>query len=178
MSRIDETLGGHEDLPTGALTKQEVAALLCKAGLEAGLWSVPEFEVVGDDGVRRKIDVVWATRCRGADGELWRPFAAFEIEGHDVAHASTRKNAHSLFAIAESVTVRAIVLFQVGPKGEPWHSLAVPDCIERARSCLAEALLPDRGRASQVEILMDEDLGKWLDAWTKQARIYAAAAAS
>src|SRR5438552_642349 len=102
MIRTAEELGGHVDLPRRAMSKHEVAAGLCRVGVMAGLWSIPEFEVAGRLRNSRSIDVVWARRTPRGSNCLWSLVAAFEIEGDGVGrranHDSITKNADSLTA--------------------------------------------------------------------------------
>lgn len=168
MNRIAEELGCHRALPAHAraLSKQEVAAALCRAGLLAGLWSVPEFEIRGRDGMRRKIDVAWARREPRGRMTLWRPVAAFEIEGLNVAGDSIRKNVDSLTAAAEAgAIVRAMVLFQVGPDAQPWCDMAVDAGVRRATDRFGEALA---SRQNPVhEVVLDETLCERLALWVQ-----------
>ena len=154
-------LGGHRGYDADAMSKQEVAALLCREGVEAGLWSVPEFEIASEDGKTRRIDVVWARRVRRTPGHLWEPIAAFEIEGHGVARDSIRKNADSLTAASRSgAQVLAMVLFQVGPDGKPWlPKRKVVDTVSILGSCLDSAASP------QIEVVLDENLRERLGEW-------------
>jgi hypothetical protein len=162
VHRIESELGGHSGLSGRALSKQEVSAALCRMGVQAGLWAIPEYEVGN-----QAIDVVWATRTRGANS-LWKPVAAFEIEGQNVALGSIRKNAHSLTAAANAgAIVRAMVLFQVGPDGRPWYPLTKAKRMARADMNLAQ-FLKEMGSPHSVEVAFDEDLGEHLRTWTQR----------
>lgn len=167
MRRIADELGGHSDLSAGALSKQEVVAALCHAGHIAGLWSVPEFEIRGRNGARRRIDVAWARREPRGRSTLWCPLAAFEIEGLNVAGDSVLKNADSLTAAAEAgAIVRAMVLFQAGPDGQPWCRVASETGVTRAKAQLQRALA-SREVSAQVEVVLDECLCEKLTAWVQ-----------
>ena len=176
MKRIVEELGGHRDLADRAMAKQEVVAALCRAGFLAGLWAVPEFEIDGGQGDRRKLDVVWAMRSPRGSGVLWRPIAAFEVEGHNVALSSIEKNADSLLAAANAgASIRAMVLFQVGPGGQPWYPSRERTSVARSEAHLRQCLgaVPHR-----VEVLLDERLQERLGEWMQVAASQQAAAAA
>jgi len=166
-----EELGGHPGLPRNALSKHEVAALLCRAGVEAGFWVIPEFEVRGLTGSKRSIDVVWARRCPRDSHRPWAPVAAFEIEGHGVGrgapHASITKNAESLTAAgALGASVRAMVLFQAGPDGSSWDKGSATDHVPTAQRLIDRALaeLPP---PQPAEVVLDEQLVMRLSEWQR-----------
>ncbi len=176
MHRIAEELGGHAGLAVGALSKMELVAALCRAGIAAGLWAVPEYEISGIRGSRRKIDVVWATRSARGSGDLWHPVAAFEVEGHDVDPNSVSKNADSLVAAANAgAVIRAMVLFQAGPDGQRWHRRSHEAPADRPEKQLRQGLV-DLGSTHHVEVLMDESLCDRLPAWTSLAKHHLASA--
>jgi hypothetical protein len=165
MTRIDNKLGGHAGRAPGALTKQEVAALLCRAGHQAGYWVVPEFEVLTATGERRRIDVVWAVRNELGLKSIWHPVAAFEIEGHRVAPASIAKNVASLDAAAAGgAVITAMVLFQVGPDGKPWGRSNSASSLGRASRCLKRFQSEAICRA-MIEVVLDEELTGCLGGW-------------
>ena len=75
------------------LTKQQVASLLCRVGVEAGFDVIPEYLVMDKDGNKQFIDVVWVRRPSANQNlDLCRTVAAFEIEGHCVHQSSINKN--------------------------------------------------------------------------------------
>jgi hypothetical protein len=172
VNRIHGELGGHSGLAHRAMSKQEVASALCRVGIQAGFWSVPEFELVGLEGVSRKIDVVWAKRIPRSEGLLWKPIAAFEIEGHNVAHSrkSICKNADSLTAAGNAgALVLAMVLFQVGPSGDPWY-LALKGSKERSKTCAEQSLtecLKEMRSTRHVDVVLDENLVEKLESWVQ-----------
>ena len=177
MIRNTEDLGRHAGLAARALTKEEVAAALCDAGHRAGYWSVPEFEVQGQDGVRRRIDVAWATRQSPDAKSIWRPVAAFEIEGHRVAPGSIRKNVDSLQAAAgRGASVTAMILFQVGPDGKPWGRASVATSLPRADKHLQLFKL-ERGCGDSIEVVLDERLHDKLSIWVESVASQLGAAA-
>lgn len=165
MNRRIEELGGHPDLAATALMKAEVAALLCDAGHRAGFWVIPEFEIMGRDQVRRRIDVVWAARQSADGSHVWLPMAAFEIEGHDVAPGSVGKNVDSLQAAVErGALVSAMVLFQAGPDGKRWGRKLTTSGVLRAESLLA-GFKQQRSSSCTIEVVLDEQLGERLSTW-------------
>lgn len=168
MTRDLEELGGHAGLDAHALTKQEVAALLCAEGHRAGFWCVPEFEIDGDK-LKRRIDVVWACRDRNSQS-LWQPIAAFEIEGHDVAGESIDKNVDSLGAAKKAkAAVCAMVLFQAGPRGEPWGGKIISKSVDRVARRVSNchhASLAELG----IDVVLDKDLRDRLGPWIEMAR--------
>jgi hypothetical protein len=167
MNRRIEELGGHPDLAATALMKAEVAALLCDAGHRAGFWVIPEFEIMGRDQVRRRIDVVWAAR-QIADGKhVWLPMAAFEIEGHDVAPGSVEKNVDSLQAAVDcGAVVSTMVLFQVGPEGKRWGRKLPTSSVSRAERLLAE-FKQQRSSNCPIEVVLDEQISGRLSTWVQ-----------
>lgn len=172
MDRVEKELGKHSGVNCGAMTKQEVAAALCRIGVQAGLWAIPEYQA----GTQR-IDVVWATRTNAA-GSLWKPIAAFEIEGHNVALKSVYKNAKSLTAAGKAgASILAMVLFQVGPDGRAWHLLGSnKTSVNRAKTILGQA--PELDSRYSVEVVLDEQLCDVLKAWNKRAVLAVEEAAS
>jgi hypothetical protein len=166
MTRFSKDLGGHAGFPPRALTKAEVAAALCYAGHQAGFWSIPEFEIHGQGGVCRRVDVVWASRQSPDAGHLWRPVAAFEIEGHRVAVGSLKKNVDSLQAAASrGATIRAMILFQVGPNGRPWGNASAATSVSRAEHYLQQ-FKAECGSDAAIQIILDEQLADSLGSWT------------
>lgn len=169
MSRRLEDLGSHPDreLAATALTKEEVAAALCDAGHRAGFWAIPEFEIQGRDRVSRRIDVVWASRLADPSNHIWRPVAAFEIEGHRVAAGSVRKNVDSLQAAMDrGAVVTAMVLFQVGPNRKRWGRAPATTSVLRAEAYL-EQFKRERSSTCSIEVVLDEGLGERLASWAQ-----------
>jgi hypothetical protein len=172
VDHILSELGNHPRLAHRAMSKQEVAAALCRIGNEAGLWTIPEFEISTPSGTRR-IDVVWARRERKSD-DVWTPVAAFEIEGHNV-NSSIRENAESLIAAGQKgARVLAMILFQAGPKGEPWYpapNSSKTRSEERAESLLREVLTELQfDYRDRVETVLDEALVDRLELWMHSVR--------
>lgn len=172
MTAATDELGGHPSLPPNALSKHEVAALLCRAGVEAGFWVIPEFEVRGQTDSKRSIDVVWARRIPRDSHRPWIPVAAFEIEGHGVGrgapHASITKNAESLTAAgALGAVVRAMVLFQAGPDGTSWDKGSAREHLTGAQGLLNRALA-ELGSGHSAEVVLDEELEHQLKIWLQQ----------
>jgi len=170
---IDEEFGRHAGFHHRAMSKQEVAAALCRVGILVGFWSVPEFEIKGMNGAERRIDVVWAMRIPLSGDCMWKPVAAFEIEGHDVALApgSIRKNADSLTAARrDGADVLAMVLFQVGPKGQLWHRAASENSTTRVQETLTTSL-KELNSTAPVEVLLDQELFERLESWVQRASV-------
>ncbi|HLJ12053.1 MAG TPA: hypothetical protein VKU82_12740 [Planctomycetaceae bacterium] len=166
-------LGAHDGFPVGAMTKHELSAILCRAGVEAGFWVIPEYEIPGE--ISRKIDIVWAlrtrpivTQLRTPATHLWTPVAAFEIEGHDVdLGKSVPKDAASLSAAAErGAVVLAILLFQVGPSGLPWHRKRSQAYHDRVKAKLEECQSPHK-----VQLELDQNVRDCLRGWLQIANI-------
>jgi hypothetical protein len=172
VHRIKSELGKHAGVPARAMTKQEVAAALCRIGIQAGFWSIPEFEIECAENRYQRIDVVWAERNTRPSGSLWEPVAAFEIEGHDV-DGSILKNAKSLTAAGnEGATVLAMVLFQIAPDRERWHPSAQKGqqkSESRAKEIL-EKHLKDLVSPYSVEVVLDEQLVEKMESWLQVVR--------
>jgi hypothetical protein len=164
MQQITKELGQHKNLCPDALTKYEVGAALCKAANIAGLWAIPEYEIVLRNGKTRKIDVVWARRMPNTSPEIWAPVAAFEIEGRGVHVGSIKKDAESLDKAREAgAVVCAIVLFQAGPDGEIWNEWITRDkAVPRVKSKLPPT--------AQLDVVLDEGLPKKLPNWARKAQ--------
>jgi hypothetical protein len=137
---------------------------------------VPEFEVQAATGERRRIDVVWAVRNELGSSLIWRPVAAFEIEGHRVHPASIDKNVDSLAAAAAGgAVITAMILFQVGPDGRPWGISDPASSLVRANRYL-KRFQSEAGCLAMIEAVLDEDLNGCLKGWLAALAGRAAAA--
>ncbi|MBK6687930.1 MAG: hypothetical protein IPG45_25880 [Deltaproteobacteria bacterium] len=168
-------LGQHAGLSELAMSKHEVCARLCQAGVDLDLHAVPEFNVFGTDR-NYAIDVIWALRGATAESPLWIPVAAFEVEGVGVT-TSLVKDAASLSVMARlGAPVLATVLFQVGPNGEPWgKTVTKMNSTKRAALNSASARVTNElagiGASSVgIDVLLDEDLPGFLAKWTPIAK--------
>ena len=156
MIRIKQEFGGHsDDFSRYAMTKNEITASLCHAGTRARYWVIPEFDIPGIG----RIDVVWAERNREKDalksGALWRPVAAFEVEGSDVWDSLEKDSQKLAVAHGRGAKVLAVVLYQVGDGRDGWDGHAPEGCVQKAQNRMGPT----------IEVTLDQDLPSRILEW-------------
>jgi len=169
-------IGHHKGYPQGATTKNEISALLCRAGVEAGFWAIPEYEIDTSKG-KQSIDVVWALRTEQKLPRIWHPVAAFEVEGWGV-NGSVPKDVISLDAACrQGAVIAAIVLFQIG-RSEMRKPNPQDVSVHEAKMRLAEAKVKKRLEEAHnayesshpMEVVLDLSVDQVLNSWIERCR--------